>query len=1189
MAWIDGGTLEPSKVGTKVNMVLFPTFLGPPYAQGWINAHSQKVLLPEVEGVKDYHSVSVYGFQVDRKNGEDIWTLRKVEGSVFFPNMYRAPESWFRTFSACSGMGGGIMGLSEQGFECVAACEKGPLAVESLQRNFDFKVIQADLGSTEALIEMHTAKGPIGGWLEVGFPCQPFSQLGDQRGFNDPRAWTFVKALQCSWSLQLNGLILECVPAVKDNEMIQKHLDELCRHMDLQKTEIILNLDSFWPCRRRRWWAILYPKGWKPIVLDVLPSSMWKTVGDLFPEWPLWSEDQEAQLAWTLEERTVFKDPSFGGVDRRLASSGVAPTILHSAGNHLGPCPCGCRPTGFSQDRLKSGGIHLIEIISKVDGSSSRHLHPQEAGLLLGVKGSYDYGDDMRGALSLLGQIASPVQAKWIGMHLQRAIAANTSLDLVEFEKELMPLSMQMYGDELISYSQASWTFSSILAGGQCTLKIADQIVSLTFGPGTTVKSLRQAQHALDRDSSDWQLYMKAVAVPDDALLRPGLYYVVQSNTVLPPVNYTIIEIDITYEGTKYRQLGRPGDFLFQFAPIDLRDDLSHWHFQTDYGTLVRWDQALYANVSGTMIPVIRGRGGKHAQTLSQLLKDEDLQGCLQLKHAGGSAPSLDEGLDDVTMGYCMRAMIAIADDPNIFWLEPRTVALWLTFEVEEAITFARDMLCDFDGDRILCLIGDDGHWAVLDYQMFDAGAEITYIDGIPNRLLAQATDLGNIIHAGFGSGPPSLTQATCFLQDGGAKCGSIALLHLGWRLHLWDDFTSSDVESWYHALRWGPTQPNFSGTGPHFGEWNDLRSLLLEKGVDQQHVDDRIQAAVKAFGQGKLQQAMKSRNVWQSLKALGSQKPKPFMWVAYDELQSHIAARGREKWGAEVDFRKSNRTTSRNDVKTSEQLIDPGKLQLVPGQWIGDGKPLPQLDFSQLKAGCSGVIFCKKEAALPYLQAGKTISVDPLLLLTVGQVDEPGTLLRSSQVEVPAKYSGTGEPILLRCTAIQLGDQDAVEHLPDHLPSIGTIPSVVFKIHWFRDECMRDWQDVCKRPIRHLVDSMPILQLCRMTSCDSSCPNFHPAVEEEGLDGVLIDMWSWKWCTLDGRKCKQVDAEVFQLFVRCPESLLEPLIVKSGLQGIFWEPRQSKGLGPHGNYALIWIAGVSLRQALHFVQTDEK
>ena len=85
-----------------------------------------------------------------------------------------------------------------------------------------------------------------------------------------------------------------------------------------------------------------------------------------------------------FDEASKFSDPGFGQDDRRLDQNAVAPTALHSWGNPLRGCPCGCRLSGFSLERLLQSGLRGIGIHSLVL-ERPRHIHPQEAGLLNGV------------------------------------------------------------------------------------------------------------------------------------------------------------------------------------------------------------------------------------------------------------------------------------------------------------------------------------------------------------------------------------------------------------------------------------------------------------------------------------------------------------------------------------------------------------------------------------------------------------------------------------------------------------------------------------------------------------------------------------------------------------------------------------------------------------------------------------
>ena len=524
MAWLDGGRLGADSIGQNVNLVLFPR----PDDSGcdsklWVTVHRQLISTSETLHLGDFHSVSIYGFKVASISEAGVFHLEIGPHGCSFRNLRNDDESWQRTMSVCSGMGGGILGLHAAGFSCAAACDKGKLATLSLGRNFQCPIIHGDLADSGTLVRLHQARGPSGLWLEAGYPCQPFSALGDMKGFGDARAWTFVNVLQAGWSLQVNGYILECVVGAKQSQEVRTCLAEICECLGLKQTEVVLHLDQQWANRRSRWWVVLYPASWPDLAIPDLPPGPWRRVGDLIPFWPIWPLDEERQLQWTEEEMSVFKDDSYGACDRRLSMTQAAPTILHSAGNHLQGCPCGCRSSGFSEDRLRKGGIHLIEVITSHHEGFHRHLHPREAGLLLGVRDDYDYGNDMRGALCLLGQIASPLQATWIGLHLQEChrLAKGGPIN-VNFTNEVA-LTQVLFGDELRSHAQACWPFPACFHPGTCTIHSAFGTFDLNFAGGTTVHHLLEAQRALSRSSTTWQLYCDASLVLESALLRPGL------------------------------------------------------------------------------------------------------------------------------------------------------------------------------------------------------------------------------------------------------------------------------------------------------------------------------------------------------------------------------------------------------------------------------------------------------------------------------------------------------------------------------------------------------------------------------------------------------------------------------------------------------------------------------------------
>ena len=101
-----------------------------------------------------------------------------------------------------------------------------------------------------------------------------------------------------------------------------------------------------------------------------------------------------------------------------LPSNGPVQTALHSWGNQVYPCPCGCRTRPFTQQRLDEG-IHAVVVLSHGMPESEskptpRHLAPEELALLNGAMPTQHFGNDDKLAICLIGQFASPLQSAWI-------------------------------------------------------------------------------------------------------------------------------------------------------------------------------------------------------------------------------------------------------------------------------------------------------------------------------------------------------------------------------------------------------------------------------------------------------------------------------------------------------------------------------------------------------------------------------------------------------------------------------------------------------------------------------------------------------------------------------------------------------------------------------------------------------
>ena len=88
------------------------------------------------------------------------------------------------------GCGGLDLGFIEAGFNIVWANDCDKYAIETYNANFDNKAICADIN------EIDLNQIPKHDVLIGGFPCQPVSMMGKERGFNDKRGTLFFRVTE---------------------------------------------------------------------------------------------------------------------------------------------------------------------------------------------------------------------------------------------------------------------------------------------------------------------------------------------------------------------------------------------------------------------------------------------------------------------------------------------------------------------------------------------------------------------------------------------------------------------------------------------------------------------------------------------------------------------------------------------------------------------------------------------------------------------------------------------------------------------------------------------------------------------------------------------------------------------------------------------------------------------------------
>eukprot|EP00435_Cladocopium_sp_Y103_P021646 s885_g5.t1 len=329
----------------------------------------------------------------------------------------------------CAGIGALGEGFKANGIQIKVANDiRGSFSMLMNHQGFD-PTVTGDIGSHAVLFEIHS-KHDAPAAMGAGFPCQPWSKMGDQRASNDKRAGTLKSILRAAFFLRSHTVLLECVTEARKDKMVLKQLKQWCQTTKFNAREVTLDLNQIWCTNRKRWWCLLTFPGSSPPNLEPFPKfpSLIK-VGDILPDFPVWPADQQYQLEIGLYEYRKFEE--CGGIAPNLVNlASQLKTSLHGWGNQLDPCPCGCRLSPMSLQRLRNRGLHgaLIHLGGTLNAGNQevprmRHIHPWELSLLQGLNPNRLWMPYLKLGLSGLGQMASPLQSGWIIAQYQFANA----------------------------------------------------------------------------------------------------------------------------------------------------------------------------------------------------------------------------------------------------------------------------------------------------------------------------------------------------------------------------------------------------------------------------------------------------------------------------------------------------------------------------------------------------------------------------------------------------------------------------------------------------------------------------------------------------------------------------------------------------------------------------------------------
>ncbi|CAK9010817.1 Modification methylase Eco47II [Durusdinium trenchii] len=1033
--------------------------------------------------------------------------------------------------------GNGAMGLGPTflGARIRVSIESCTYAVEHLKLNNHGLVIHDDISSLAAIKLAHAELNGSPTTGLFGFPCQPYSKQGLQLGEYDVRFDTLLGGLKATWFLQLQSLIIECVPSACTTSAVQEALDILCKAMGWEKVDLLLDLKHQWPMRRARWWGILAPPGWLSGPLHVwLPDSRFQTAGSLLKSWPAWAVDEEEDLLLTHQEYLIFQDQAFGTDQRWYGLQRQLPTILHSYGAWFGPCPCGCRSAAMAPETLKLKGIRGCYVTSSLTGQP-RLLHPYELAYMLGIPCSMKFNTSPRDTLPLLGNVASSMQSVWIYALLvqsaSRAIPEMFAIDpaqvLDKYKRELIRQFNQAHCIEVPLSSLC------IVAedGAELTLFAAGTNLAADLLHAEKLQLHPEASCRLfdgDRQMSQFERFPVQPHGRCYRLLIEGPYAKVSKDEM--------IVISLNDGQDHWVELLRAGQFLFEALSSKPFEHI--YHFVDSAGRLYSRDTRLWQGPGlGLASGPVPGLGANliwHA--MQSLTRDLNAQ--------KGAAPLL--------ISPALAAQILGAS------ISPTGSEL----EIGNALRIS----------ECFCIFAAEGHWALLWGCRHEGDLHWTYLDPLSDGLRSQAWTLASHLSGLLRGALVSFRHFSVYTQSDSFTCGTLALLHLAAALGLPGGLPPHAVQTLHLWLLRQSRAESFRAYGPADSTTiRQLTDVLIGHGVFPQAASERAQLVANKIGIAAVQQALNSRNPWAALKDKASQPGSAIRLVTHEELEAQITARAKTKHGCHIPRAKEKKSRTAATRFTAENL-DVSLLPLDKSHFKDeDGDDIPQIQFEEVRSNGRGIAVCSQTDARAFIVDPKSISTDALALLVLPPLPpEACASANITSMRFPAVYGPQQEPMLVQSTMVSIGDVDIHRHFGASDTKLAVLDTSVFKTVIYRDELEQDWARFIQHPVRYLTELLPALQLCRGRKCGAECPRFHPPLDED-IDGAIQEVWARKFLSDSGRPVKPAEAAIYQLYLRVA-SLTATQVLESSVMGVYIEPRKADLSGTDPNYTVVWL-----------------
>ena len=551
------------------------------------------------------------------------------------------------------------------------------------------------------------------------------------------------------------------------------------------------------------------------------------------------------------------------------------------------------------------------------------------------------------------------------------------------------------------------------------------------------------------------------------------------------------------------------------------------------------------------------------------------------LENELASFAKLPPGLHELTMQREGQKLIDRASNADFCFLTP--------FDMEKIETLRPEHATDLILEKVQgCanIVGfywDHGHWVLLHMVKHSAKLDCTVYDGLLRVLPVGLEGIAERVRAALEISEVSIKCHRHIVQTSGDHCGTVALLHLGKILQIWQNIDDGTAHLWYQALY--PRQFRFGGGGTREEaviQW--LTNFLPSKGIAEKDAEARAKLAVKKIGLAPIEKAIQQKDAWKSLKQIGNHLGKPFQWVTMEELEGHIKLRAENKHGATGKVEKKK--LKANNKKEIQIDLTPEALEIFPNTFEDvRGQELTEVSIDDIRPDIRGIAITTPMHALTLMKDEKNISTDAFGVVTVGPIHGVKDN-RLTEIQWTALYVPTQDPVIIRGHLLCLSDIKIRRTEPDDATELPKLETSVLKVQIFAEEYDQDWDSLVRGPVKQLIILVLPLQLCNDEDCAGQCSKFHAAVDES-VRSVLCDVWHWRWHAENGKPAKAGNAYSFSVYLRVPTSGVEAILRQSGIHGIYFEPRPTDPSQPHPLFTVVWLPkGATLSDAVRHRRT---